>query len=195
MQRALALGVAMYALQASGGGENAYWIMLALWTALQPRSRATVRNAVQRSAGALIGAGLAIVVSLILPDAILYPAVAVILLLILPTRPRPAYRLRRAREALDAAVDCLLTRTPPAGSTSRAPGKRPPASCPAWRTWTMSGTSSRRTKADYDRRVVVFRQAHDDVRMLALLVARDPAAEIVPSALGSIKQEYAGAPI
>ena len=79
--QALALGVAMYALQATDRGENAFRIHVgALDSAATTQSRHCPQRRKRRAS--LIGAGLAIVVSVILPDAILYPAVAVILLLV-----------------------------------------------------------------------------------------------------------------
>ena len=248
VQRAIALGTAMYALQVTHGGENAYWIILSLWTALQPRARATIVKAVQRSAGTLVGAGLAIVVSLVLPDAILYPAVAGVILLvglafmqrnyvvtaaamgafialekgvpshnvlgwaglrvldtaigcvlailvtylILPARPRQEYRLRRAREALDAAVDCLLAASA-AGRFDAAAARKVDArvlSC-------LADLKNERDlvpaagQATYDTQVAALTQAHDDLRMLALLVVHDPASEIIPVTLETIRQEYA----
>lgn len=76
VQRALALGVAIFALVMSHGNENVFWVTLTLVSVLQTNMPQTLVKTVQRVAGTLVGVVLAIALSLVLPTAVLVPWLA-----------------------------------------------------------------------------------------------------------------------
>ncbi len=81
VQRALALGFGLAVLVASGGGENAFWVVLTLAAVLQANAPSTAAKVARRTVGTLAGVGLAMAVSFVVPTAILVPYVAVLALI------------------------------------------------------------------------------------------------------------------
>lgn len=76
VQRALALGVAVFALVTTHGSEAMFWVTLTLVSVLQVNMPQTLVKTLQRVVGTLVGVGLALACGALLPTAVLVPWLA-----------------------------------------------------------------------------------------------------------------------
>lgn len=106
-RRAIALGLAMLAFQMTAN-HDAFWVFLTVFVILQPNGRSTVRSALLRVAGTLIGVVGLTVVSGLLPDAAAMPLALVALALSLVLSSRSTW----LSVALGAAAASVLVGLP-----------------------------------------------------------------------------------
>lgn len=113
VRRAIALGLAMYAFQ-SIATHDAFWVMLTVFVILLPNGRSTVGKALARVAGTVVGVGFAVVISSLLPDAVVRPLAVLALAISLALSTRSAW-LSVAMGAVAASVLTGLPRDDVAG--------------------------------------------------------------------------------
>jgi hypothetical protein len=113
VRRAIALGLAMYAFQ-SIATHDAFWVMLTVFVILLPNGRSTVGKALARVAGTVVGVGFAVVITSLLPDAVVGPLAVLALAISLALSTRSAW-LSVAMGAVAASVLTGLPRDDVAG--------------------------------------------------------------------------------
>ena len=82
VQRALVLGVGAAVLVAAHNDENAFWVLITMTAVLQANAPSTAARVARRAAGTLVGVVVAVLLARVLPDRLLVPWVAGIVLVL-----------------------------------------------------------------------------------------------------------------
>lgn len=106
IQRALALGVAIFMMVRSGGSEQWFWITLTLASVLHPNAVATKTRMVQRAVGTAVGVLVAVGIAMVVPASVLMPGLMSVVLLVGIVMALVDYRISSALMA--AAVVWMM---------------------------------------------------------------------------------------